>query len=112
MAKPNWKRTLSEVLKQKTETITQISEKTGNEYQIEIIPELSVYSVGSIEENDGKFKYAVVDIQNELEYSIKTTNKVEVKFGTLLQFRKVRGGELNNGNGWYSAESVAVVNTK
>lgn len=109
MTKPNWSRTLSEVLKHKTESVIMVSEKTGNEYTTEIIPILNVVSIGSIEEVDGKFKYSIVDTNNDLDYVIKVPNKVDVKFGTILQFKNVRGGSLTNGNGWFAAESVSVV---
>lgn len=109
MAKTNWTRTLEEVLHQKTKPMALISEKTGNEYTTDVVPVLAVVSIGSVEEADGKFKYSVVDTQNDLEYVVKTANKIDVKFGTVLQFKNVRGGALNNGGGWYAADSVAVV---
>ncbi|MFX3841473.1 hypothetical protein ACJBRF_00310 [Streptococcus suis] len=109
MAKTNWNRTLEEVLKHKTQPKVMVSEKTGNEYTTDVIPILTVVSIGSIEEMDGKFKYSIVDTSNDLEYAIKTSNKVEVKFGTILQFKDVRGGATQNGIGWYAADSVAVV---
>ena len=80
MAKTNWSRTLEEVLKQKTQPKVLVSEKTGNEYTADVVPVLNVVSIGSIEEIDGKFKYSIVDTNNDLEYSIKTPNKVDVKF--------------------------------
>ncbi|MBG9984453.1 hypothetical protein HYO62_06055 [Aerococcaceae bacterium DSM 111022] len=109
MSKPNWNRTLSEVLMHNTQPIVMVSEKTGNEYTTDIIPVLKVVSIGSLEEIDGKFKYSVVDTNNNLDYSIKAPNRVDVKFGTILQFKNVRGGSLANGNGWFAAESVSVV---
>ncbi|NMW55570.1 hypothetical protein HKO46_07245 [Streptococcus equi subsp. zooepidemicus] len=109
MAKTNWNRTLEEVLKHKTQPKIFISDKTGNEYTADAVPTLNVLSIGSIEEVDGKFKYPVVDTNNDLEYTIKVPNKVEVKFGTLLQFKNVRGGATSSGIGWYAADSVAVV---
>lgn len=69
-----------------------VSEKTGNEYTTDVVPVLNVLSIDSLEEVDGKFKYPVVDTKNDLEYTIKTSNKVDVKFGTLLQFKNIRGG--------------------
>lgn len=109
MAKTNWNRTLAEVLMHETQPKVMTSEKTGNEYTADVIPTLKVVSIGSIEEIDGKFKYSIVDTNNDLEYTIKTANKVEVKFGTILQFKNVRGGATTNGVGWYAADSVAVV---
>lgn len=109
MAKTNWIRTLAEVLKQETQPKVMISDKTGNEYTTDVIPTLKVVSIGSIEEIDGKYKYSVVDTINDLEYTIKVPNKVEIKFGTVLNFVNVRGGATSNGIGWYAADSVAVV---
>ena len=44
-------------------------------------------------------------------YSIpsKTKNRVDTHFGITLKFYNVRGGALQNGLGWYAADSVAVV---
>lgn len=109
MAKTNWNRTLEEVLNQKTQPKVMVSENTGNEYTTDVIPTLTVVSIGSIEEINGKFKYSIVDTINDLEYIIKVPNKVDVKFGTVLQFKNVRGGTTSNGIGWYAADSVAVV---
>lgn len=109
MAKTNWNRTLSEVLKQETKEMVMVSEKTGNEYTTEVVPKLRALSIGSIEEIDGKYKYSVVDTVNDLEYTIKVSNKVDVNFGTSLEFKNVRGGSTQNGVGWYAADSVTVV---
>lgn len=109
MAKTSWNRTLEEVLKQKTQPLVLVSEKSGKEYITDAIPVLTALSIGSIEEAAGKFKYPVVDTNNDLEYTIKVANKVDVKFGTILQFKNVRGGATPNGIGWYAADSVTVV---
>ena len=101
--KPNWQRTLSEVLKHETKSIVLTSENTGNEYTTDVIPKLKLLSTGSLEEVNGKYKYSVVDTINDLEYNIKTTNKVDIRFSN------VRGGSTSNGVGWYAADSVAVV---
>lgn len=89
MAKTNWNRNLSEVLKHETESITLVSENTGKEYITDVVSTLNVLSVGSCEEVEGGFKYSVVDTTNDLEYSIKSPNNVAVKFGTLLQFKNL-----------------------
>ena len=110
MAKPNGKKGLSEVLQQKTTQLTRVSEKTGNEYLVDVIPLLKVLSVGTYEQtDDGKYRYSIVDVTHNLEYIIKAPNLIEVTFGQILQFKNVRGGETNNGNGWYSAELVTLV---
>ena len=109
MAKPTWFKELSEALMQETQQKVFVSEKTGKEYTTDVIPTLNVFSIGSVEETNGKYKYSVVDTKNNLDYDIKVPNKIEVKFGTILQFKNVRGGALPNGTGWYAADSVAVV---
>ena len=109
MAKTNWNRTLAEVLMHETQRKVMTSEKTGNEYTTDVIPTLRVVSIGSIEEKDGKYKYSIVDTVNDLEYTIKVPNKVEIKFGTVLNFSNVRGGATANRIGWYAADSVEVV---
>ncbi|HEM5176066.1 TPA: hypothetical protein ACGO8I_001216 [Streptococcus suis] len=110
MAKPSWKKNLSEVLKQQTTTLTLVSEKTGNEYTVDVVPALKVFSIGTFEQTeDGKYRYSIVDVSHNLEYSIKAPNLIDVSFGQVLKFENVRGGETSNGNGWYSAESVSLV---
>lgn len=109
MAKTNWNRTLAEVLKHETQPLKLTSEKTGNDYIAEVVPIITAFSIGTSEEVDGKYKYPIVDTANELEYTIKAPNKIDVKFGTLLQFQNVRGGATPNGIGWYAADSVTVV---
>lgn len=109
MTQPNWNKKLKEVLCHDTKEITLISQKTGNEYKTDAILELKVTSTGSIEEtNDGKYRYSVVDIDHTLDYAIKTENKLNVKFGSVLLFKKVRGGSTNSG-AWYAADSVELV---
>ena len=109
--RPSWKKNLQEVLKHETKEVTLTSPKSGNEYRADVIPTLKVVSTGSVEAtNDGKFRYSIVDTINDLEYSIKTDNQVDVKFGNVLLFRQVRGGSLeSNPTGWFSAKSVELV---
>jgi hypothetical protein len=109
MTKPVWEKTLEQVLLYKTTQITKVSPRTGNEYTTDAIPVLQVSSTGSVEQTpDGKFRYSVVDTRHNFEYDIKAPNQVEVAFGKTLAFKNVCGGSTNFG-GWYSAESVAVV---
>lgn len=109
MALPNWNPKLRDVLGHETQEATMISPRTGNEYKTDIIPVLKVVSTGSIEEmDDEKYRYSIVDTTQNLEYAIKVGNKVDVKFGTLLIFKNVRGGATSRG-GWYASDSVEVV---
>lgn len=107
--KPKWTRTLSEVTLQKTVVKEYISERTGNAYTADTIPVFGVVSTGSVEQKENGYKYSVVDTKNGLEYDITAPNKVNVRFGTILKFVNVRGGSLNNGLGWYKADSVEEV---
>lgn len=109
MSQPSWNPKLKEVLGHETKEITLLSQRTGNEYKTDVIPLLKTLSTGSIEETeDGKYRYSIVDTANNLEYAIKTENKIEVKFGMILAFTNVRGGATTNG-GWYGADSVQQV---
>ncbi|WP_314159846.1 hypothetical protein [uncultured Gemella sp.] len=108
MAKPNWNKTLSEVLKHPTIEVLLTSKNTGKEYTADIVRQLPVVSTGVMDEVEGGFKYSIVDTKNNLEYTIKAPQKLDVKFGTILVFRNVRGGATSTGSGWYSAESVEV----
>lgn len=106
---PKWNKSLQEVLGYPTQEITKKSPKTGNEYTTDSIADLRLVSTGSVEDlEDGKYRYYVVDPTKNLEYAVKTLNKVEVKFATMLHFKNVVGGATNHG-GWYSADSVEVI---
>lgn len=84
MTKPNWNRTLSEVLKHPTKEIKLISEKTGNEYECEVIPILDVASTGNVEQtNDGKYKYSIVDVKTDSSMRSKQRLKLML---CLVQF--------------------------
>ena len=108
MAKPNWNKTLSEVLKHPTVQVVLTSKTTGKEYTTDIIRQLPVFSTGGIDEVEGGFKYSIVDTKNNLEYTIKAPQKVDVEFSAVLVFTNVRGGSTSTGNSWFSAESVEV----
>ncbi|MBS9339185.1 hypothetical protein G6R29_06075 [Fructobacillus sp. M2-14] len=110
MAKPQWTRTLSQVLGKDTQEITMISEKTGKEYTTDIIPVYGAISTGIVEKTpDGKYRYSVVDNKNNYELSVKVNQKFDVRFGMVLAFNNLRGGSLQNGTGWYAADSVQEV---
>lgn len=103
MAQPNWNPKLKDVLGHDTKEITMISPRTGNEYKAEVITELKVFSSGSVEETEGgKYRDPIVNTTKNLEYTIKTENKLDVRLSMVLMFKNVRGG-------WYSADNVQVV---
>jgi hypothetical protein len=49
-----------------------------------------------------------VDSKAGLEYEIKVQKKIEVKFGSPVEFKNVRGGATTRG-GWYSADDVSLL---
>ena len=108
MAKPIWNKTLAEVLKHPTVQVVLTSKNTGKEYTADVVRQLPVVSTGVVDAVEGGFKYSIVDTKNNLEYTIKAPQKVDVEFSTVLVFKNVRGGATSTGNGWYSAESVEV----
>lgn len=108
MAKPTWIKELRDVLKHPTVQVVLTSKTTGNEYTADVVRQLPVVSTGVIDEVEGGVKYSIVDTKNNLEYTVKAPQKIDVKFGTVLVFRNVRGGATSAGSGWYSAESVEV----
>ena len=57
---------------------------------------------------DGKYRYSIVDPNQNLEYAIKVPTKIDVKFGTALSFKNVCGGSTNF-SGWYSADVVSII---
>lgn len=112
MAHPNWKPKLETVLKHETIEVERYSEKTGNNYKTDVIQQLRVFSVGSVEKLDNdNYRYAIADSSTGLEYEIKVPKKIEVRFGMTLEFTNVCGGEMNN-VGWYKADDVKVVQRK
>ncbi|MCB7149208.1 MULTISPECIES: hypothetical protein [Lactiplantibacillus] len=112
MAKPNWTPRLADVLKHKTVEMGMHSDRTGNDYKADVIPELRVRSTGNVEElDDGFYRYSIVDNKAGLEYEIKVQKKIEVKFGSPIEFKNVRGGATTRG-GWYSADDVDLLQLK
>jgi len=109
MARPNWKPKLATVLKHETIEVEKYSEKTGNNYKTDVIPRLQVLSVGSVEAlENGNYRYSIADSNTGLEYEIQAPEKVVVRFGMVLEFTNVCGGETARG-GWYKADRVVEV---
>ncbi|HFI0742330.1 TPA: hypothetical protein ACGOXR_000520 [Streptococcus suis] len=106
----SFSKTLQEVTLQKTEKTIKTSEKTGAEYTVEYIPALQVLAITAPEEHNGKFRYSIIDTNNDLEYTITAPTKVEAKFGTRLVFKNVRGGLMDKTKTvWFAAESVSIL---
>lgn len=117
MAKiPNWNRTLSEVLGHPTTTIVRKSERTGNAYNAEVIPELELVSMGTPQTVDKNgttaYRYSVFDLKQDLEYSITCPNLIQVNGVKQLVFNNLTGGALSSGKGWYKADSVRLAQTR
>lgn len=107
MAKPNWTLSLEQVLKRPTIKLSKISQKTGNEYNAEVIERVVLTLAGSPEVGDGFVKYPIADTKTKLEYTIKVEEKIlsDLNFGQHLLFKNITGGALKSG-GWYKADSV------
>lgn len=118
MAKtPLWTKKLSEVLGYQTTQITRKSERTGNTYQVDVIPRLELVSMGEAEEvvkEDGQksYRYSVFDMKKDLQYQVTCPNLIKVNGVKQVVFVNLTGGALNNGRGWYKADSVAFANVK
>lgn len=110
MAKPNFEKTLSEVLGYSSKRTEKTSAK-GTTYQAEVIEEITVIAAGEPErqERNGvvSYKYPVFDQKTDLNYEIRVNGeKLDVSFGNKLKFVSVTGGRLNNGGSWFGAETV------
>ena len=103
MAKPIWTKKLNEVLKHPTVQVVLTSKTTGKEYTADVVRQLPVVSTGIVDEVEGGVKYSIIDAKNNLEYTIKAPQKLDIKFGAVLVFTNVRGGSTSTGNSWFSA---------
>lgn len=117
MAKnPNWLRSLSEVLGYQTQVLTKKSDRTGNAYQVDVIPTLEVIAMGEPEkvEKDGKisYRYSVFDMKKDLQYQVTCPNMLKITGVKQVILRNLYGGALSSGRGWYKADSIAFVNIK
>lgn len=98
MKVPSWNRTLGEVLNRQTVKMKLVS-KNGTEYTTDVIQKLELVAIGSPtarKNENGQitgYSYAVYDPSNDLgNFSIVTSNLVEVKTVKKLEFLNVRGG--------------------
>ena len=113
MAKtPIWTRSLNEVLGYPTDKINRKSERTGNIYQTEVIPRVEVIVMGAPQEvtkDDGRksYRYSIFDMKKDLEYSVSCPNLLSVSGVKQVILTNLTGGALQNGRGWYKADSIA-----
>ena len=111
MAKPNFEKTLSEVLGYPSKMTEKTSAK-GTTYQAETIEEITVFAAGEPQrqERNGvvSYRYPIFDSKTDLNYEIRVNGEkpVDVSFGNKLKFVSVTGGALNNGGSWFGAETV------
>ena len=112
MAKtPTWMRSLSEVLGYETQTVNKKSERTGNLYQVDVIPNIELVVMGAPEEvvrDNGQktYRYSVFVMSKNLEYAVTCPNMLKINGVRQVIFKNLTGGALNNGHGWYKADSV------
>lgn len=118
MAKnPSWVRSLSEVLGYQTTTINRKSERTGNIYQVDVIPRLEAVAMGAPEEqirDDGRktYRYSIFDMSKNLEYKVSCPQFLKISGLKQVILVNLCGGALQNGRGWYKADSIAFANVK
>ncbi|WP_270749200.1 hypothetical protein [Lactobacillus amylovorus] len=114
MAKtPMWNRTLSEVLGYETQKVDKKSERTGNVYQADVIPNIELVVMGApvevLRDNGQKtYRYSVFDMKKDLEYQVTCSVFLNISGVRQVIFKNLTGGALANGRGWYKADSVAL----
>ena len=107
--KPSFKRKLDEVLGHPT-IEKELVKADGGFWKAEVVERVRLASTGSVQATkDNQYRYSIVDINNNLEYEIKAPQKIDVKFGTVLEFKNLIGGSFDNGGTWFKADSVSVV---
>ena len=96
--------------------MTKKSERTGNAYQVDVIPQLEVVCMGAPEkvEKDGKisYRYSIFDMKKDLEYQVTCPNMLGVSGVKQVILRNLYGGALSSGHGWFKADSIAFANVK
>lgn len=98
----------------KTRQVTKTSKRTGKEYQVDVVPMLEVYAVSGVtimnrEDGTTRYKYSVTDPNRDLQYDISAPNKIDTKFGNVIQLHNVTCGVIpNTSRVWVSAESVSL----
>lgn len=118
MAKnPTWVKSLSEVLGYQTTKITRKSARTGNQYEVDVIPKLEVVGMGAPEEvlrDDGRkvYRYSIFDMSKNLEYKVTCPNLLKINGLKQVILTNLCGGALQNGRGWYKADAIAFANVK
>ncbi|MFD3287184.1 hypothetical protein [Lactobacillus johnsonii] len=110
--KPTMIKPVSTTLGYKTRRVTRTSAKSGRQYEVDEVPCIELYTTTRATtktDSDGKVKYVyhVADPNTDLQYDISAPNKMEVKFGTVIQAHNVTCGLIpNTTRVWITAESV------
>ena len=106
-------RSLSEVLGYQTTKLTKKSMRTGNAYEVDVIPQLELVAMGEPEkiEKDGKtsYRYSVFDMKKDLEYQVTCPNFLNISGVKQVILQNLTGGALSSGRGWYKADSIQLV---
>lgn len=115
--KPNWMRSLSEVLGYQTTKTTKKSERTGNLYQVDVIPRIELLVMGEpevvLKDNSQKtYRYSVFDMKKDLEYKISCAQYLKTSGVKQVIFSGLTGGALSNGHGWFKADTIAFASVK
>lgn len=118
MAKnPTWNKSLSEVLGYQTQKVTRKSPRTGNAYEVDVIPRIELVAMGepeTITKDDGSktYRYSVFDMSKNLEYQVSCKQYLKIAGVKQVIFENLSGGALSNGRGWYKADSIQFANVK
>ena len=117
MAKtPTWIKQLSEVLGYQTTQITKKSARTGNTQQVDTNPTIEVVAMGEPEkiEKDGKvsYRYSIFDMKKNFEYKVSCPQVLKITGLKQVIQQNLTVGALQNGLGWYKANSIQFANIK
>ena len=116
MKKPNWNKSIDEVLFTKSEK-TEMTSASGNQYVTEVIPAYDVVILGSATaktdaaNNVTGYVYEVYDPNHDLGgFTITTPNLIKFKGLKKVSFVRVRVGALSNkSEGRFKADKIELL---
>lgn len=116
MEKPNWNKSIDQVLLTKSEK-AELTSASGSQYVTDVIPAYDVVVLGSATaKTDGAgnvtgYAYEVYDPNHDLGgFTITAPNLLQFKGMKKVKFIRVRGGALNNkAEGWFKADKVELL---
>lgn len=111
MAKtPIWTKSLAEVLGYQTQKLMKKSARTGNTYEVDVIPRIELLCMGEPEvvekDNQKTYRYSVFDMKKNLEYKVSCQQYLKIAGVKQVIFGNLYGGSLSSGRGWYKADSI------